>query len=517
MNHEPHLSTLPAPEMPSTSLPLPTRAVNKWRRARVPLLLLGIAVTFILYTVRATENPPGFYLDESSIAYNAYSIAETGRDEHDVSWPLYFEAFGEYKNPAYIYLLAALFKLFSPGILLARLFSATAGYIAAALLGYLAWRISRRWTIGVVIALTAMLTPWLFEPSRLVFEVALYPLALVLFLLALRRADEHGHWSLVAGASIGVALGFLTYTYSIGRVHAPLLAIGLVIFATRARWRGLGAAWLVYGLCLWPLLIFNQHHPGALNARFSLISYIKPESAWADIAWSFAAHFLDNLSLSRLLLTGEENIRHHVPGMGVLLAATFILVIVGIDRIAHLHRRDAWWRFILYGLIASLIPASLTNDEFHTLRLIAVPVFLLLLTAPALAWLFERARGSSTHRVALAALLALTLLQGALSQYQFHTRGTRRGNAFEAVYPQVFQTTLETGTRPIFLSDRGTLPGYIHAYWYGALNGLDRAQFIRLTGTQRPPPGALVVGTVESCQSCQVLTKRQDYLVYRAQ
>ncbi|HEX8897128.1 MAG TPA: hypothetical protein VF751_00395, partial [Chthoniobacterales bacterium] len=48
--------------------------------------------------VRLTTNPPGFYIDESSVAYNAHTIATTGRDENGVAWPLYFRAFGDYKN-----------------------------------------------------------------------------------------------------------------------------------------------------------------------------------------------------------------------------------------------------------------------------------------------------------------------------------------------------------------------------------------------------------------------------------
>ncbi len=513
----------PPPSAPASSASIPALASSRpagSSRGRGALLLLCVGLLFAAYAARATQNPPGFYLDESSVAYNASRLAATGQDEHGVSWPLYFEAFGEYKNPVYLYLLAALFKLFGPGILLARLFSAACCFVAALSLGYLAWRISRRWMTGACIALTAMLTPWLFEPGRLVFEVALYPLALVLLLCALWRAHERVRWTVADGALIGLALGLLTYTYSIGRIHAPLLALGLLFFATRPRRRGLIAAWLVYAAWLAPLALFNARHPGALSSRFHLISYIKPGTPWPDIISNFALHYLGGLNLVPLLLTGENNIRHHVPGMGVLLFATFILALVGLDRIAHLARADAWWRFIIYGLLVSFIPAALTSDEFHTLRLIAVPVFVVLLNVPALAWLFERADESAALRFALIALLALTFLQGALFQYQFHTRGTLRGNAFEEVYPEVFQTTLDAahGQRPIYLLDRGVLPGYIHAYWYGALAGIDRAQFIRLRGNTPPAPaGAVVVGTVETCANCQVLTRRQDYLVYRAQ
>src|ERR1700730_8713918 len=122
-------------------------------RATFALSLL-LAGGVILYTQGAATNPPGFFIDESSVAYNAHLIAQTGHDEHGKAWPLYFRAFTDYKNPTHIYLLAAL------------------------VLGLLGMRLSGRRDVGLMVTLTTLLTPWLFELSRVVMEVALYPLAL---------------------------------------------------------------------------------------------------------------------------------------------------------------------------------------------------------------------------------------------------------------------------------------------------------------------------------------------------
>jgi 4-amino-4-deoxy-L-arabinose transferase-like glycosyltransferase len=240
------------------------------RNPRFWLIVFIAGLLFACYTYDLSNNPPGFYRDESSIAYNAYTIARNGRDEHGVWMPLYFRAFGEYKNPTYIYLLAALFRLFGPSTVLARLLSVTVAFLAAVLLGVLAWRLSeesKRPMTGAIVALTAMWTPWLFETGRLVFEVALYPLALVLFLLAARRAHERLRWSWLDCSLLAATLALLTYTYSIGRLLAPLLAAGLVLFFTRERRAALVKTWLLYGLTLLPLLIFGVRHPGALGAQ----------------------------------------------------------------------------------------------------------------------------------------------------------------------------------------------------------------------------------------------------------
>ncbi|HWS55640.1 MAG TPA: hypothetical protein VN228_15985, partial [Pyrinomonadaceae bacterium] len=78
--------------MPSTDARRPTPGTL--------LLLAAVALAAALYFAGAPSNPPGFYIDESSIAYNAHLVSETGRDEHGERLPLFFRAFGEYKNPA---------------------------------------------------------------------------------------------------------------------------------------------------------------------------------------------------------------------------------------------------------------------------------------------------------------------------------------------------------------------------------------------------------------------------------
>jgi 4-amino-4-deoxy-L-arabinose transferase-like glycosyltransferase len=514
---------------------------------RLLAVLAAVVCLYAFYIAGISKNPPGFYLDESSIAYNAYLLGRTGVSESGVAWPLYIRSFtgpfSVYTNPTYIYLLAAVYAVSPPGILTARLLSATLGFIAALLFGLLAWRISKRQTIGAGVSLFALLTPWLFEVSRLVFEVALYPLTLALFLLALYRAQERERWSWMDCSLLAITLGLLTYTYTIGRLFAPLLAFGLLIFAgNRERFIGLLKTWLLFGVTLLPLFVFNRRHPGILTERFYLISYIKPKSQWGEIIPQFISHYFDNLSLYSLLLNGDTNPRHHVGGGGSFLAAVFVLSVFGIYLVLIYHRRDSWWLFILYGLVISPISASLTLDSFHTLRMIPYPVFLLILTAPALQRLFEgkQARTASpsrkktknkvepqrepqetllsffASRKALTALLALTLLQAAYFQYQFHKEGGNRGAVFDEGYRELYREALSQPERPIYLVDGMWGPAYIHSFWYATLDGRATSDFIHLDVGKRPPAGALVISSEDKCTNCQIILKREQYLLYRA-
>lgn len=485
----------------------PIRPILPW----LPLLVAAV----LLYTLGVDRNPPGFYLDEASISYNAYSISLDGRDEHGVAWPLFFQTWdaGVAVNPVYVYVLAAVFKVFGPSILAARLLSSLAGFAAAALLGVVAGRATgNRWVVWVV-AVSALLTPWLFQVSRLVFEVVLFPLVLTLSLLVVGRVAAKPRWSPWEIVALGVLLGLLTYTYTIGRLLGPMLAFGLVLFASRSRAMSILATWIVFGAMLIPALVFNLSTAGALSARAGLLGYISPDMSLVDIGATFLKHALANIDLQRMLLIGDPNIRHHVPVMGSILIGTFVLAIVGLDRVAHGRWRDPWTRYVVYGLLVSLVPASLTIDDFHTLRLIAFPVFLLLLVGIGAQYLDER---SAAHRLVLVGLVALTVAQALVFQWGFWRDGPGRGYAFDGAFPAVFEAALATGATPIYLRDRGDLPGYIEAYWYGALRGVDRSSFVRLRSDEVPPAGAVVLGTDKSCGSCEILADDGDYIAYRA-
>jgi hypothetical protein len=470
-------------------------------------------LAFALYALGVPENPPGFYIDESSIAYNAHTLAQSGRDEHGEAWPLYFKAFGDYKNPSYVYLLAAVFRVTGPNVTAARMLSAFLGASAALLLGLLALRLSGRVEAGSVVACSALLTPWLYESSRLVFEVAAYPLACVLFLLALRRASCKERWAGFDVVALACALALLTYTYSTGRLLAPLLAAGLALFITRRNLARVVVTWAAYAVTLVPLLVYSLRHPGALAGRFRLISYVTPQSSLVNDACEFAAHYLADVSPWRWLVTGEQNIRDHLPDSPALLVATVLLAAAGLVVVVRERRREAWWRFQIYALAASVVPAALTVNEFPQLRLIAFPVFLHVLAVPAVARLLD---GGRWMRAALYASVVLLVAQGAHFQWRFHARPPERWYVFDARFPaKVLAPALEAaqGAR-VYLYDPPGRSGYIQALWHGALGVVEPGRFVRLTTNESPPAGAVVISTEEDCVNCRLLARSTNYVLY---
>ncbi len=507
------------------------------KNLRRTLLVTGLVALFALYTAGITRNPPGFYMDESATAYNAYLISRTGAGEFGPRFPLQVEWYAppstSFVNPVTIYLMALFFRFVPPSIVAARMFAAFWMFSACLLLGVLAKRISGRSFIGIVVAGTALLTPWLFEESRLVWDAHFVPMAVMLFLLAAYNAQKKEKWSWREIVMLAGSLALLTYGYFAGRVLAPLFAFGLLFFATsRDRLFGIVKVWVVYGLTLVPTLIFNWRHPGAVSNRFELATYIKPGVPWRDSLTEFIRRYLEDQSVIGLLQTGHPLARHHVvEAGGVFFFATFFLAMLGLLIVGLRHLREPWWRFTLYGLAVSIVPGAITYEPFHALRLLALPVFLLLLTVPALEWLLAVAskEGPSSAQSAttlsfisppirlavMGVVLALTIFEAARFQGIYRRYGPERGVFFDAPYKQAFDAAVAQSQRPIYLRDGFYGPSYIDGLWYATVEGRPRSEFVHVAAGAKPPSGAIVLSSEQNCDRCQIIERSGIYLLYR--
>ena len=509
----------------------------------------GIALLFVGYTYGLSRNPPGFYVDESAIAYNAYLISRTGAGEFGPRFPLYFqmftEGFTQYVSPTQVYLLAFVFRFLPPSILLARLFSAFWLFAACLLLGFLAKRVSGQLRIGLIVAATALLTPWFFDIRGLVFEPHFVPFSVTLFLLTLHQAQRREIWNWRVIAALTVTLALLTYCYTSGRILGALFGLGLILFATS--WRRLIAiiiTWVCYALTLIPIFLFDRQHPQALVKRLYEISYIRPGVPWRQIVPEFVWRYLEDQSLYPLLMLGDHHPRHHVPGSGgAIFFATFILATTGVFFVLARGWREPWWRFVLYGVAVSIVPGAITDWPFHQLRLMSYPVFLLVLTVPALEWLFAsearkvRARSSdpvsgstqgpeSTHatggvsrwvrRGILFLLLAGMLLEAVRYQTIFRRDGPKRAFEFDVPYKTAYDIAIARPTRPIYLQDGKWGPAYMDAMWYATIEGRPKSEFVHLPDRGRAPRGSVVISSGEPCQNCEIIKQSGVYLVYRA-
>jgi 4-amino-4-deoxy-L-arabinose transferase-like glycosyltransferase len=470
-------------------------------RTRIGAAVL-LAATLGLYFAGQQTNPPGFYVDECSVAFNALQIARHGVDEYGVPFPLFFKAFGEYKNPVFIYLLAGVFKAAGPSNLAARRLSAFLGWLACVAIGWLALRTSRSPTIAAAALLLAAFTPMIFEISRLAFEVAFYPLATALFLLAAWRASRRERWTAGDVAALTATLVLLAYSYSIGRLLAPLLLVALIVFFfTRTRLPHLAAVALLFVLLgVVAMIVYNRTHDGAMTLRFRSLTYVDA-SRPIETLTTFEQHYAGNTLPLAMGLLGDGNDRLHVPHSGgSILLVTFVLAAIGAA--VALRSRDRWRLFVLAGAALSLVPASLTFDVRHTLRMSPYPVFLIALSIPAMEWLAQRRRAAAAIAIAGA-------VQAVFFMTVFHRDGGKRWAEFDHGARRAVKAALTPGVRPVAIEESV----HIQAWWYGAQLGVDRSAFF----LGPPKPGGVALSGHGAPKNALILLDAEGYTVYIAE
>jgi len=135
------------------------------------------------------------------------------------------------------------------------------------------------------------------------------------------------------------------------------------------------------------------------------------------------------------------------------------------------------------------------------------------LAIDGVAWFVTRS-STGLWRSVFIGLLALTALEAGWFQWNYHrtARTPRRVHLFDAAYREkIFEPALASAAHPIYLADALWIPGYIQAYWYGALKGIAFSRFQRLPPGEAPPLGALLISTEENCPGCEVLARVKPY------
>lgn len=169
---------------------------DKFNNFWLPLLInLTYIVIIISHLWQLDTLPRGFYTDELATGYNAITIANTGQDEFGHSFPLYFQSFGDYKQPIFIYTTALVFKLLGVSEFNLRLVSFFYFMLFIVSLHLIIRKLFPHNNLVLLYTLiTAGFLPWYFTLSRLAFDVItqLAITALALFFVLKTYHDPPG-------------------------------------------------------------------------------------------------------------------------------------------------------------------------------------------------------------------------------------------------------------------------------------------------------------------------------------
>jgi len=438
--------------------------------SRVALLVMGgiVLAALVAHFFSLGAIPRGFYVDESSIAYNAWRIAQDGVDEYGERWPLFFRAFGEYKNPLYIYFLAGMYRVFGYSEWITRAASATCWLFGSALLMDLGRRLYADAPSRIYLLICLCFTPWLFSLSRISFElISLYPL-IALHLVAVYRAyeEEDARWAAVAGLSIGLTV----YAYSTFRMLAPLHTLLVVLNYPQPRyWRRHAALLLAAAATAMPFALYLVYHGANLLGRFNVLTFLHDQTMTLGTRLTILSeHYLGYFSIDFLAVHGDLNLRHHIGHGGQLLPATFLLLVAGVAWLISTGKlwQDSFPRLIAGGCLLAPLGAALTRDEHHSLRAMTLAIYVILISAWAM-----HAMAAGKHRRLVSVALALTALNAISYTADYFTRFAREesASAFEGFgFKEALDIALAQTRGRVLVSDDGNQP-YIQMLYYTSL------------------------------------------------
>lgn len=362
------------------------------------ILICVIVIGFVLRFYQLGVNPPSLYWDEVALGYNAYSIAETARDEEGRFLPVnYFRSFGDFKPPVYIYAAVPMIKILGLNEWTTRFPSAFFGALSVILTYFITCQLLRRlashepsflnknrieWSaIGTTFLLA--ISPWHTQISRVAYEanVALFLvlLGVWLFFRALENESRKTLWLALSGISFVLTF----YTFNSNRVFTPLMVLLLAIvyrrqlFATQTDIRKVLVASLISILLLAPLLPHLASREGQL--RYKEVNIFSDPTAvatsnqriarlgntwWANLlnnrriiyaqAW-FDGYFR-HFSGKFLFISGDINPRFSLQDVGELYLIELPFLIIGLYLFAS--RRKTEHLFVLGWMFLAPIPPA---------------------------------------------------------------------------------------------------------------------------------------------------------------
>ena len=383
------------------------------------IVLLGALVRVI----GISDNPPGFFTDEASIGYNAYTILKHGVDEHGESWPVLFEAFGEYKLPVYIYGSVPFIMVLGLTEFAIRLASATFGIATIVTVFLLANAVFRHRGVALAAAFFLAIMPWHIHYSRtgfgeLISFVPFVTLSLYLFIKGVRGDSR---FIIASGAAFGLTL----YTYRAAWVVLPILLLLIVVLYWRDLWDKrnhslAGAA--VLGVIAIPILLHLLSDSGDRSQDAGIL---KLGLGMGETLNLFVRQYLSHFSLSFLFFEGDQHFitRHYLPGAGHLHLVQLPLILFGlVDTVRKPSREKT---LVLALLLLFPLGGALSTDSPVSSRSILGTAAMAILSGYGLLVLagwaanldYRYARTATAGTVVVAILLSFYAFGGYLDKY----------------------------------------------------------------------------------------------------
>jgi 4-amino-4-deoxy-L-arabinose transferase-like glycosyltransferase len=349
------------------------------------ILLLILAAAAMLRLVSLDRVPPGLHVDEATNAWNASTLLETGKDQHGVSWPIFYtRAFGQSHSPAYQYTLLPFQALGGMNVRTTRLPAALGGVLTVFLLYLVGRRLFDR-TTGLGAAGMLAVNPWHVQMSRFGHEASLSPLAVTACVAALLWAnlplddDDRRRPRAAAAAFAGLVTGLSCYGYYTLRLFLPVFLVGAVLVTWPAWWARLQsresrlaiAALVIAGAATFGPLLWAHLTDPEIGKRGAVVGWLwTPSDTALDIVTKVARRYAAHYGPDFLFISGDRYPGNAPPnGVGLFHWYDLPPLVVGLAVLGRRVPRSRAARVALLWL--ALYPlADLLNPHVspHSLR-----------------------------------------------------------------------------------------------------------------------------------------------------
>lgn len=366
------------------------------------LLLIGIFLLAFILRFWELDQYPALNADEAAIGYNAYSLLETGKDEHGNNWPIHFQSFNDYKPGLYFYLVLPFVKVLGLNEWAVRIPGATLGVLSVLILHFLIKELfedskseirnddrpSSLWKLEILAPAFLAISPWHIHFSRGGWEVNTALFFMILGLYLFFKGFKHLPFLMLSGISFVLSL----YTYHAARIVVPLLGVGiLIIYQNRVKenLKNFLVAGLVMLVAVLPLIKdFTKNDVASRAAGVGLFADTGPlarineqrgehsdfqgktprvlHNKVVNYGLAFLENWVDHFHGEFLFLNGDSIQRNKVPEIGQVNLFGLVFLVIGFWFIFQKIKNG--WKVVLLWLAIAPTAAALTFQSPHALR-----------------------------------------------------------------------------------------------------------------------------------------------------
>lgn len=381
------------------------------RTIKKNLLIILIILVATLLRFYKLDSYPALNADEAAIGYNAYSLIQTGKDEHGNTWPVHFQSFNDYKPGLYFYLVLPFVKVLGLNEWAVRLPGAALGVLTVLVVYLLVNELFpkknlgfRIYDLGFIASFLLAISPWHIHFSRGGWEVNAATFLITAGVWLFLKGLKNSKYYLLSAFAFLLSL----YTYHAARIVVPLLGAGLVFIYCKDLIKNpksiiLTTKWIIPSLFIILLLIplvkdllgpagisraagvglfadvgplnrINEQRGEHFNFQNIFPRLIHNKAVNYGLAFfeNWGKHYWGEF----LFLSGDEIQRNRVPETGQMYLFDILFLAVGLISIAKLiggpPAQDATvrrgWFLVLFWLAVAPMGAALTFQSPHALR-----------------------------------------------------------------------------------------------------------------------------------------------------